>query len=268
MQDIIQDSAIWLARKGVIMMIVRVAAFATAFALALPPTAHAGFMWLNTWDVDLDMDAGQGIGSKRRAFGATAVNDGDVKNTGADVAVARAEALASTNDVNMSSRWDATVDFERPFKLEGSPGGWLVELKGVLSGRLVNLHPEQDAAIAQMIVFAKVLDKDRNTLFSIDDFLTRNEPAAVDVFHLLEAAMRLGNGEYAVSGELYVKALVAPEPLRGDVAVRFFDGGFAVSLLALAIPEPSSLLLVLLGGSLLIFRLRPTARAGKGGAPA
>lgn len=239
------------------MNIVRISFYAVALTITLPTESYAGFIWLDpVWDVTLDQIVDKGTGSKKRAFGSSAVADGEIKNLDSDLAAARAEALASTDaNVNQNSFWRAGVDFERRFRLSDSPGGWIVQLAGVLSGRLAIIDPNDlsqvgvDGSAAIFDENGLVID-DNGVAFSIDAGQTTDKNGVVDLFQLPSITMILKNGDYRISGALAVSAFVNSEPLQADAQSRFFDGGWTVSLSARAIPEPSSLLLVLSAGLL------------------
>ena len=55
-----------------------------------------------------------------RAFGASATVNGQIFDTEADVALARAEGVVIAPDSEASTK----LTFERTFELEGSPNGW------------------------------------------------------------------------------------------------------------------------------------------------
>jgi hypothetical protein len=254
------------------MNIVRIVFCVVALTMTLPRDSYAGFMWLDpVWDVTLDQIVDKGTGSKKRAFGSSAVADGEIKNLDSDLAVARAEALASTDaNVNQNSFWRAGVDFERRFRLSDSPSGWTVQLSGVLSGRLTIIDPNDLSQVSvggSATIFdanGVVLD-DNGVAFSIDAGQTTDKNGVVDLFQLPTRAMTLKGGDYRISGDLEVSAFVSSEQLRADAQSRFFDGGWTVSLSARAISGPPSLLLMLSAGLLLVAGHLLTGRKGLAG---
>lgn len=252
---------------GATRRLLRLAVFTAV--IAGPTLAYAGFMWLdNDWDVALDMNVDKGTGSKRRAFGLTATKDGQILDTGADVAVARAEALASTDVTGAGlSSFLAQVDFDRSFQLSDSPGGWKVTLQEVLSGSLAALDPQM-ASFASVIANASIRGTDVNNMpvdgpsLKFDEMNTEDDSVFTDIiFEVLTETETLPDGKYTVTGLLRSKALIFLNPLTGSAQSKFFDGGLAVSLVASPIPEPPTWLCVLTGGLLLLTMGVRNARA-------
>ena len=237
------------------MRILRIAVFTAVIACSTP--GYAGFIWLdNDWDVTLDMNADKGTSSKRRAFGASATMDGQILDTGADIAVARAEALASTDVTGAgNSSFIARVDFDRSFQVSGSPAGWNITLQEVLSGSLATLDPQM-FSFASVRATAFINGTDVNDMpvdgpsLVFDEMNNNNVPDIL--FPVLNQTRTLPDGKYTITGSLMTKGLVFLDPLAGSAQSKFFDGGLAVSLVASPIPEPPSWLLVLTGGFALL----------------
>lgn len=227
-----------------------------SLALALPtPGAATPIDWQGPWNVQLDQNQINGAGAKQRAFGVSATLDGQTVDLEADIALARAEAVVLAVDSSAVAR----VEFERSFRLFGSPHGWLVGLQGVLTGSLFIVTDPGMEGEATIFGRATIFDNNGNLVgfdkngnfvgLSIDVAKTREvEGLTPFVLDLSEDAAFLDDGNYLIKGFLQASATGALPPRGQSPPViaqsLFFNGGWEVSISATPVPEPSTPLLI------------------------
>lgn len=244
--------------------------FATAVVLA---SALGGFAvsafalpvdWTNVWIINQLRSDPIGAAAAQSAFGASAIQDGEIKDVNADLAVAKAAASAQSI-IDQRSSGDAIVEFGRPFKLSG-PGLWKVTLFGTLTGEMHVRTTDDDVDASAFIdAVARILDKngdpvkDGDNVFEIgspDDFtwhdhlirsLINEGPSDKFVLASLDQSMVLGPGDYSVFGKLEALAGTGPGAPGIASASSLFFNSLIVGISVTAAPEPSTLTLLCAG---------------------
>ena len=260
-----------MSLKTVVLLVVvlSVAGPLTAAALPVPWTDDEWFIRTRTSET-------VGAGVARSAFGASATQDGDVKDLTAQLAVAKASGAAQSR-ADMDSNAEGIVEFSRGFTLDGAPHRWLVTLFGTLAGTMsVRTADPTVTAGAFITAIARVLDKDGNVLFEIgdaawDDALIRSPinqgPDNKALLVSLDDSMVLPDGNYSVYGRIQALAGAGQgAPGIADASSLFFNS-LVVGGSVLPVRAPSSLSLCVIGLAALIgirrtraYFTNPTAR--------
>ena len=218
-----------------------------SLVLAFPTSGAATPIdWQGQWNVQLDQNQVMGVGTKQRAFGVSATLDGQSVDLMADIALARAEAVVLAAD----SFAAASVDFERFFRLSGSPNGWLVGLQGVLTGSLFIVTDPGMLGEANIIGKADIFDNNGNPAGLSVGITKTRQALGLTAFtlDLSRDSAVLDDGNYSIKGRLKAAA-VSDLPPRGQsppviAQSLFFNGGWEVSISATPVPEPSTPLLI------------------------
>jgi hypothetical protein len=223
--------------------------------LAMPSGACAGptFEWQNYFGVRLDRRfEGDGQGFASAAFGASAIQDGQITDTGAAgdhgaaTAVARARSMGTA--YSLIALADANVFFWRTFQLSNAADGWKVSLDGFLKGVLsVQIAAPTSVQGKVRLVAGSFSDYSENPagIVTIDfgsQRIQENEETSIDS-HLTSSSV-VADGTYTVMGALWTSAHIN----YGTGDARFFDSpGMTATIDAAAIANPEPSTLVLLG---------------------
>jgi hypothetical protein len=224
--------------------------FSLSHAIA-SPTAE----WLGPWGVVDKEKLLLGNATGKRAFGASPLLDGDIKDVGAKGELlpgtpARVNVEATVKTFSLqASEAETEVDFTRQFRLSGSPQGWNVSLDGLLRGMLKaenatfsDRHPSTSISFSAMI---------NGTAIAIGavDVLGAAKGASADREVLIprHSEGKLPDGTYMESGSIIAKARVDQALIAGaNASALFFDPAVA-TITASPVPEPSAWLLMITG---------------------
>jgi len=243
----------------------KAAVLASALGLGFAVSAFAlPVDWTNVWIINQLSSDPIGAAAAQSAFGASAIQDGEINDVNADLAVAKAAASAQSI-IDQRSSGDAIVEFGRPFRLSG-PGLWKVTLFGTLTGDLHVRTADADVdALAFIDAVARILDKngdpvkDGDVVFEIgspDDFtwhdhlirsLINEGPNDKFVLASLDQSMVLGPGDYSVYGKLEALAGAGMGVPGIANASSLFFNSLIVGISVTAAPEPSTLMLLCAG---------------------
>jgi hypothetical protein len=242
-----------------------VMAFTTVVICLVASTCvRAGPMavWDTPWSVTLEPSTLVGAAFADRAFGATAMHDAEIFNTGSaneplpgTSAVARADAYVRSSIFNSSA--STQVVFVRPFTLSGAgEPGWNVTLTTHLAGQLsasnpslVNLDPKAHVNLTATILNTSLTLTTFDQLVDVPKGQSPNKP--IDLSGLKIGT--LADGTYMLSGTLTVDASDLGNPIFAASAdsTFFFGSGAAdgqtVSLSATPNPEPATITLLAVG---------------------
>ncbi len=235
----------------------------TLSVLVTHAEAIPSFLWTEPWDVTLLPKQCGGpptlcesfVG---RAFGTSAMFDGQIRDVTADVAVAKSQWSAG----NAASIGGTSLQFSRTFLLSESPQGWNINLSGLLNGTLTAAGNSGFGAPSASV-------QADATISMTPLHLTWSERVSgpppfqpvvntLSVNHMQSATAFVSDGTYTVTGSLATGA-----GSLGNVAFSdFFASGFQVSVGASPLPEPSSVWLCSTGLAILAWQIfRQTKRA-------
>jgi len=217
-------------------------------AYAVPVT------WTGEWSIAQRISTIIGVGGAESAFGASATQDGDIKDLTADLGVAKAAANAQS-DIDQDSTGNALVEFVRPFTLPASSKHWSVRLFGALSGKMTVRTTDEDITASAFIdAVARVLDNQGDTVFEIGDPLStwhdalirspiaNQGPAEKALLEALEETRDLTAGQYFLYGriEALTGATKSP-PGIADSTSQFFNS-LVIGITVTPLAEPPTIL--------------------------
>jgi PEP-CTERM motif-containing protein len=237
-------------------------AFIVFAILGLSPNVHAvpTFTWEGPWTVTLlsncliERPGCQPVFGVR-AFGASAMRDGQILDTSADIAVAKSERGSAF----LSDAGSTGVNFSRQFLISGAPQGWTVSINGELNGLLDAFPGSAGASVSAM---ASITPSIGINFSETIQGRTLPAPFSLVVNQSKGRAGVLSDGLYTVSGSLITGAGGGPSNAFSNF---FFAStpaipvaGFQVSVIATPVPEPSTILLLATGlaGALWAYRKR------------
>lgn len=131
------------------------------------------------------------------------------------------------------------VGFSRVFSLAGSTGGWEVGVDGSLDGTAGGLHGRGEAEMV-----AGISGEGPPLVLLASGGGGGNMVPISDAGSLVYT---LGNGVYAVTGTFTARTIIAPPDFQGDLNFAEVTAVFSLGLVATAVPEPSSILLLSAG---------------------
>jgi hypothetical protein len=221
---------------------------------AIAETIDPSAQWLGPWAPVLGMPTlSSGLGadaSASRDFGPV----GDAEALSGISASAFGRALVDSGTFGSASA-STFVTFSRSFQLMGSPDGWNVTISGRLVGLLLTASsslPSASVSASARVVGGPAVNWGTITL-------APDLQRAID--QGMSASSTLADGTYLVQGSLDVSADISAAGLfssNGRALSDFFaprDGpaGLFVGVDATPIPEPQSMLLLVVAGGVLLF---------------
>ena len=204
---------------------VRTVGIVVLLGLYTPGYSRAGFQWLEDWQVS--PVSGPGSFGSAQADQAT--------GSGSSAFTYRTDAAGRNSDVV------SRIDFTRTFLLSGSPGGWVIDLEGTVSGSVGGLHAEGTLGL----ITAIVNQGQSVNLFAEDGGGGRTFPVNLSK----GLAYSLADGVYTVSGTFTAGTVVPPPPFQGSLNLAGAAGGFTAGLTATPVPEAGSLVLLAIGAA-------------------
>lgn len=214
------------------------------FLLVLPRAALSiPVNWTSPqWNVELRGKSIAGNASAQRAFGLSAINDGDIVDVTANTAVAKAEARVDAW-VWTASAAQTSVWFSRDFSLSGSPEGTNITVYGTLAGRLFASGSSNPWAAIQ--AHGQILNTSINVWWSDAEW---DDDRSFSIFKHESGVLM--DGTYTVEGEILTTASIGTGLFGGAIS-NFFS-----SLQIGVVPEPATVLLVGLGSLALLRKHR------------
>ena len=227
----------------------KTAGFIILAVLGFSANVHAvpALTWLDSWNVTLlpNCSIAGSCGGNPRAFGTSALFDGQILDTTSDIAVAKSAWASGAGSFSSGS---TGLTFLRHFALSGSPQGWNVSLNGLLVGSI-----GAGGQFASAFVTAGAAISPGPTSLQWREERFNSLPGFTSVNQAKGQTSILSDGLYTITGSLSTAAGFSGCPCIAfsDFFGAFPPGpspfGFEIRVSASAVPEPSSLLLLTTG---------------------
>lgn len=239
-----------------ILQINKISIFISLFILYIGMTltfptfvfAEPTFQWLSDWEVELPLpdelntNSG-GQAETKKAFG-TSADNGQKTNLTDDKAILRSYSFVEAAYIE-SSRAKQKVTAKRRFRLSGSPGGWNVDLNGVLRGIITtnDILIGSVQPFARVVADAQIRSSDGHTTQNIDFDVTKEKgdtvygiepvagssPAHSGTLRKTKSE-KLPDGDYEVNASLVTHAGIGGQARSNKTAkADFFTQSLAIT---------------------------------------